>query len=598
MSSALALKDHTHAGLYLPMTGRAADSDRLDGLDSIAFALSGHNHNTAYVSQVGSPTAGNFPTLTAAGELANSTWGPSSFALSGHNHDTTYLGIGATASDSNLLDGLDSIAFALTGHSHAGVYLPVAGMAADSSLLDGLDSAAFSLATHDHAGLYSPLGHNHTGTYLPLSGMAADSSLLDGLDSAAFSLATHDHAGLYSPLGHNHTGTYLPLSGMAADSSLLDGLDSAAFALTGHSHSGVYLPVGGVAADSSLLDGLDSSAFSPTTHDHDTAYLGIGATATDSDQLDGLDANQLMRAASGAIGDAPDANGDAVTAFITAPQAGFLVISGSLEAAGTSDDFGCRLSLDTSPISSSDRNTSLQGLAVCSTDGMLPVTAGAHTVALVTFGWDSAAFGNATVWVVFGAFRGHRLRRRAPATPPPAATRLSVAGRSGDVERAVAPAAARHIDHGDGVDTGRVLTRRTEIPQGGPRPIGGLRGALFLAPVGPGDGDRRRPVRGQTAGRHRDLWPRGPDVGLTDTWTGTTVVVVGGRVVVVVGACVVVVVAGSVVVVGGRWSCGRGLVVVGRRRRRGGPGRRGLRSHRSARGLPRPGDHGQDESQR
>ena len=402
--SALALKDHTHAGLYLPMTGRAADSDRLDGLDSIAFALSGHNHNTAYVSQVGSPTAGNFPTLTAAGELANSTWGPSSFALSDHNHDTTYLGIGATASDSNLLDGLDSIAFALTGHSHAGVYLPVAGMAADSSLLDGLDSAAFSLATHDHAGLYSPLGHNHTGTYLPLSGMAADSSLLDGLDSAAFSLATHDHAGLYSPLGHNHTGTYLPLSGMAADSSLLDGLDSASFALTGHSHSGVYLPVGGVAADSSLLDGLDSSAFSPTTHDHDTAYLGIGATATDSDQLDGLDANQLMRAASGAIGDAPDANGDAVTASITAPQAGFLVISGSLEAAGTSDDFGCRLSLDTSPISSSDRNTSLQGLAVCSTDGMLPVTAGAHTVALVTFGWDSAAFGNATVWVVFVPF--------------------------------------------------------------------------------------------------------------------------------------------------------------------------------------------------
>ena len=93
-----------------------------------------------------------------------------------------------------------------------------------------------------------------------------------------------------------------------------------------------------------------------------------------------------------------------MTASITAPQAGFLIISGSLEAVGTGDDFGCRLTVDTTTVTASDRNTSLQGLAICSTDGMVPVTAGSHTVALVTFGRDTATFGNATVWVMFVPF--------------------------------------------------------------------------------------------------------------------------------------------------------------------------------------------------
>jgi len=41
-----------------------------------------------------------------------------------HNHNTAYLGINAKASDSELLDGLDSTAFALSGHNHSGVYEP------------------------------------------------------------------------------------------------------------------------------------------------------------------------------------------------------------------------------------------------------------------------------------------------------------------------------------------------------------------------------------------------------------------------------------------------------------------------------------------
>jgi hypothetical protein len=55
-----------------------------------SFASTTHNHDSDYISIVGSATAGNFPTLTAGGELANSTYGPSSFATAGHDHASTY----------------------------------------------------------------------------------------------------------------------------------------------------------------------------------------------------------------------------------------------------------------------------------------------------------------------------------------------------------------------------------------------------------------------------------------------------------------------------------------------------------------------------
>lgn len=62
------LEDDDHPQ-YLLTTGKAADSDKLDGLDSTAFAAAGHDH------------------------------------------DTDYLGITAKAADSDKLDGLDSTAF-------------------------------------------------------------------------------------------------------------------------------------------------------------------------------------------------------------------------------------------------------------------------------------------------------------------------------------------------------------------------------------------------------------------------------------------------------------------------------------------------------
>jgi len=41
--------------------------------DFAKYSESTHAHDSSYISIVGTPTAGNFPTLTAGGELANST---------------------------------------------------------------------------------------------------------------------------------------------------------------------------------------------------------------------------------------------------------------------------------------------------------------------------------------------------------------------------------------------------------------------------------------------------------------------------------------------------------------------------------------------
>ena len=42
------LEDNDHPQ-YLLTTGKAADSDKLDGIDSTGFATAGHDHNTAYL---------------------------------------------------------------------------------------------------------------------------------------------------------------------------------------------------------------------------------------------------------------------------------------------------------------------------------------------------------------------------------------------------------------------------------------------------------------------------------------------------------------------------------------------------------------------
>ena len=93
---------HNHDTVYLGITAKAADSDKLDGIDSTGFALASHNHNT------------------------------------------TYLGIGAKAVDSDKLDGIDSARFVYGANARATTFAVDANAIVKSGLYH-LDSVASNI---------------------------------------------------------------------------------------------------------------------------------------------------------------------------------------------------------------------------------------------------------------------------------------------------------------------------------------------------------------------------------------------------------------------------------------------------------------------
>ena len=99
----VSLSGHTHTGVYEPadatilkdadigVTVQAYDATIVVDADiGVSVAAQGHNHDSAYVSVVTTPTTGNFPVLTTGGELDNSSYSAASFATAAHNHTGTY----------------------------------------------------------------------------------------------------------------------------------------------------------------------------------------------------------------------------------------------------------------------------------------------------------------------------------------------------------------------------------------------------------------------------------------------------------------------------------------------------------------------------
>lgn len=78
------------AGLYEPLITKATGYAKWTGAAwtflNETYSLSTHNHDSDYISIVATPTAGNFPVLTAGGELINSVYNASSFAVAAHTH--------------------------------------------------------------------------------------------------------------------------------------------------------------------------------------------------------------------------------------------------------------------------------------------------------------------------------------------------------------------------------------------------------------------------------------------------------------------------------------------------------------------------------
>ena len=137
-----------------------------------------------------------------------------------------------------------------------------------------------------------------------------------------------------------------------------------------------------------------------------------------ADRVDGKHANQLIRAAFGSTEDAADDDGDAVTTTITAPAAGILVMSGSIESfadEGQEDFFSCRLTVGGSVVTGTERDSKVHDSGAdhtsnneenCSTDGAQVVAAGTHNVALNINNQDTAQFEAASVWVIWVPFDG------------------------------------------------------------------------------------------------------------------------------------------------------------------------------------------------
>ena len=95
------LSDDDHPQ-YLLTTGKAADSDKLDGIDS-----------TGFVQTSGNQTVGGIKTFTSIPALPATNPTTANQAMRKGFADATYLGISAKAADSDKLDGLDSTDFAL-----------------------------------------------------------------------------------------------------------------------------------------------------------------------------------------------------------------------------------------------------------------------------------------------------------------------------------------------------------------------------------------------------------------------------------------------------------------------------------------------------
>lgn len=137
---------------YLPATGKAVDSDKLDGLDSTDFARSSHNHDASYL--------GKTATATDSSKLGGKL--PSAYAASSHTH--------TIANVTNLQTTLDGKAASSHTHTIANV----------SNLQTTLNGKAASSHTHTIANVTDLQTTLNGKAHIVRYGSSVPSSLLAG----------------------------------------------------------------------------------------------------------------------------------------------------------------------------------------------------------------------------------------------------------------------------------------------------------------------------------------------------------------------------------------------------------------------------------
>ena len=170
-------------------------------------------------------------------------------------------------------------------------------------------------------------------------------------------------------------------------------------------------------ADAGVTLGCGPNVFCPkdnVTREQMAAFMRRLADnqVVDAGELGGFEADQLApRAAFNATSDLADGQAT-LTADITAPESGILILNGSVDAeapqGGTVDSYSCRLEVDDVVVPGSSRNSQTNGpinnvlvntSENCTATAALSVDAGSHTVDFETSSLSVA--GNASVWAVW-----------------------------------------------------------------------------------------------------------------------------------------------------------------------------------------------------
>lgn len=305
------LLEGNSASDFLPVDGKAVDSELLDGIDSTGFALAGHIHDDRYYREdeyvdvsTGTDDAAKPIILNGDGKIDSSMVEVISLKYIGaftptsgiEYPDTTGVEVGSYWSVNGLGVGV-SYTF-LTGD--------LVGQSVEDGDFMVWGTAGWGIIT----GKIDPTIYYQLDGSVAITGNFAGGGFI--FTNAANAIADTD----LIPLGQANS-RYLAATGKAADSSLLDGLPSSAFLLaTGKAADsnlldGVegdgYLLVDGVAVNSLLLDGQAASAFLPVGGvaadslllggQPSSAFLAVTGTAANSSLLDGNAASHFATAA-------------------------------------------------------------------------------------------------------------------------------------------------------------------------------------------------------------------------------------------------------------------------------------------------------------
>jgi len=197
ITTVVADDSHNHSN-YLPISGKAADSELLDGIDSSSFLRSDAADTASgellfgagfKSDQVALSGAQNFDNLSRSGfyNLYNSDTGSTNSpgfpygtllvqgSNKGGNTFVTQTAYERTGAQYKIRGMNDSGATWYPWQTIWTSGTDGSGSGLDADLLDGQQGS-----------YYAPASHNHSGVYLPIGGKAADSELLDGIDSSSF----------------------------------------------------------------------------------------------------------------------------------------------------------------------------------------------------------------------------------------------------------------------------------------------------------------------------------------------------------------------------------------------------------------------------